>query len=171
MSKNRLVAPLLRVPLFAGLRPLQITEIARLAERMKFQHGDVITRTGEPGDGAYLIVAGAADRVVRPGFAGATEPIEPGSLIGEMAMLVEHDYRATVVARDRVLCLKITRAAVQAQMQDDPALARHFERRIRERLSRVSEDLRQIDGILAACTTGMLQPDAERSLPATGSSP
>ena len=43
MAIDRLVAPLLRVPLFAGLRPLQITEIARHAERMKFRRGDVIT--------------------------------------------------------------------------------------------------------------------------------
>jgi CRP-like cAMP-binding protein len=171
MPMDRLVAPLLRVPILAGLRPLQITEMARQADRVKFRRGDTITKAGAPGDGAYLIVSGPADRVLRPGFAGATEPIEPGSLIGEMAMLVEHHYRVTVVARNRVLCLKITRAAVLAQMQDDPALARHFERRIRERLSQVSDDLRQIDSILAACGSGPTQPDAEGLQPATGGSP
>ena len=76
-------------------------------------------------------------------------------------MLVEHAYRATVVARDRVLCLKITRAAVHAQMLEDAALARHFERRITERLSRVADDLRQIDGILAACGSDAPQPADE----------
>ncbi len=151
MAIDRLVAPLLRVPLFAGLRPLQLTEIARQAERMKFRRGDFITRAGEAGDGAYLIVSGPAERVVHAGFAGAVEPIEPGSIVGEMAMLVEHEYRATVVARDRVLCLKITRAALHEQMREDAVLARHFERRIRERLSRVADDLRRIDGILAVC--------------------
>jgi len=35
----------------------------------------------------------------------------PGSLIGEMAMLVEHDYGSTIVARDRVFCLKLLRTA------------------------------------------------------------
>jgi signal-transduction protein with cAMP-binding, CBS, and nucleotidyltransferase domain len=84
-----------------------------------------------------------------------------------MAMLVEHEYRATVVARDRVLCLKITRAAVRAQMLEDAALARHFERRLTERLTRVAEDLRQIDDILAACGSGAPQPGAERLPPAT----
>lgn len=167
MSMDRLVAPLLRVPLFVGLRPLQITELARLAERVKFRRGDVITEAGKPGDGALLIVSGPAERVVRPGFAGATEPIEPGSLVGEMAMLIEHEYRATVIARDRVLCLKFTRAAVHAQMLDDPALASHFERRIRERLAHVADELRQIDGILAKCGQAALQPDAESRQSAT----
>ena len=123
MAIDKLVAPLLRVPLFAGLKPLQLTEIARQAERVKFRPGDVITKAGEPGDGAYLIVSGPAEHVEPPDLEAAAGPVEPGSLIGEMAMLVEHAYRATVVARDRVFCLKIMRAAVHAQMLEDAALA------------------------------------------------
>ena len=165
MAIDRLVAPLLRVPLFAGLKPLQLTELARQAERVKFRRGDVITRAGEPGDGAYLIVSGPAEHVEPSSSESAAGPVEPGSLIGEMAMLVEHAYRATVIARDRVLCLKITRAAVHAQMLEDSALAQHFERRISERLSRVADDLRQIDGILAACGSDPLQ-STDESLPA-----
>ena len=52
------------------------------------------------------------------------ELIAPGSLIGEMAMLVEHDYGSTVVARDRVLCLKLMRAELYAQMQEDAGAGR-----------------------------------------------
>jgi signal-transduction protein with cAMP-binding, CBS, and nucleotidyltransferase domain len=88
-----------------------------------------------------------------------------------MAMLVEHRYRATVVARDRVLSLKIMRSAVHAQMLEDASLARHFQRRIRERLSRVADDLRQIDGILAACGSDAAQPVAEQLPTATAGSP
>jgi len=160
MGMDKLVAPLLRVPLFVGLRPLQLTELARQAERVKFHRGHVITEAGRSGDAAFLIASGAAGRIEPAGSDGEVEPIEPGSLVGEMAMLVEHVYRATVIACDRVLCLKITRAAVHAQMAEDAALARHFERRIRERLARVAKDLRQIDGVLAACGTGELNPDA-----------
>lgn len=169
MAIDRLVAPLLRVPIFAGLNALQITEIARQTERLKYRQGDFITHAGAAGDGAYLIVSGPAERL-RAGFATASEPIEPGSLVGEMAMLVEHAYRATVVARDRVLCLKITRAALQAQMLDDASLARHFERHLRERLTRVAQDLRQIDGILAACGSGAAQPNLDQQLLTTASS-
>ena len=170
MAIDRLVAPLLRVPLFAGLKPLQLTELARQAERVKFRRGDGITKAGEPGDGAYLIVSGLAEHVEPSDLGTTAGPIAPGSLIGEMAMLVEHAYRATVIARDRVLCLKITRAAVRAQMLEDAALARHFERRITERLSRVADDLRQIDGILAACGSDAPQPADESPLAATAGS-
>jgi len=169
MAIDRLVAPLLRVPLFAGLKPLQITELARHAERVTFRRGDIITKVSEPGEGAYLIVSGLAEHVAQSGFETTPTPVEPGSLIGEMAMLVEHEYRATVVARDRVLCLKITRAAVRAQMLEDIALARHFERHISERLSRVADDLRQIEGILAACGSDRAQPSDEGTPAAAGS--
>jgi len=151
MPIDRIVAPLLRVPLFVGLKPLQITEIARQAERCKFDRGEIITEVGKPADGAYLIVSGRAERVASAGIEDGPEPVEPGSLIGEMAMLVEHSYGATVVAAERVLCLRLTRAAIAEQMREDAALALHFQRRIADRLWRVADELREIDGALAAC--------------------
>jgi CRP/FNR family transcriptional regulator, cyclic AMP receptor protein len=157
MPKSRLVAPLLGVPILAGLSPLQITEIARNAERVRFGPGQLIVSAGSEGDGAYLIVSGAAECVLETGG----EPVAVGSLIGEMAMLVEHEYRATVIARERVLCLKVTRAALHSQMQDDPGLARHFERHLRERLSRVALEMCEIDTILAAWAPAASQADAD----------
>ena len=151
MPVDKIVVPLLRVPLFAGLRPLQISEIARQAERMRFRAGDIITKAGAPGDGAYVIVSGHADCVAGPQPLASPEPVEPGSLIGEMAMLVEHEFGFTIIARERVLCLKITRTALHAQMLEDVSLAHYFQRHIAQRLRKVAEDLRQIDGVLAMC--------------------
>jgi CRP/FNR family transcriptional regulator, cyclic AMP receptor protein len=155
MSTDRVIAPLQCVPLFASLTLAQITEIARLAERLRFHAGDVITRAGAPGDGAFLIVSGVAGRVEHVGGPPSGQ-VEMGSLIGEMAMLVEHDYGSTIVARDRVLCLKITRANLHAQMLEDPSLAAQLERQIAERLKRTAEMLREIDASLAA-----FSPDGE----------
>ena len=44
MAIDTLVKPLLRVALFQGLKPLQITEIARLADRIVYRPGEVIIR-------------------------------------------------------------------------------------------------------------------------------
>ena len=94
MAIDNTVELLLRLPLFGGLQPLQLAEIVRRAERVRFWPGDVLTKAGQPGDGAYLIVSGPAQRVAGPGIAAMAMPeiVVPGSLIGEMAMLVEHDY-------------------------------------------------------------------------------
>jgi CRP-like cAMP-binding protein len=165
MAIDKVVAPLLRVPLFAGLKPLQITEIARQAEKLSFRPNQIITKAGQPGDGAFLIVAGQAACVEGPDMLATPEPVAPGSLIGEMAMLVEHEYGTTVVAHERVLSLKITRAALHAQMLEDTALAEHFRERIAARLRRVREELRQIDSALAACGTSPPEQPALVDLP------
>ena len=146
MAIDKVVAPLLRVPLFAGLKPLQITEIARQAERCPSEPGETITKAGQPGDGAFLIVRGRPSASSRLQPLAPPEPIEPGSLLGEMAMLVEHVYRTTVVAQERVLCLKIHARGAACADARRPWLCRAFPRRITDRLTPVQDELREIDG-------------------------
>jgi CRP-like cAMP-binding protein len=145
---DKIMAPLLTVDAFRGLTPLQLGEIARHAQKLKFVRDEIITQAGAAGDGAFVIASGPAERL--KGADRATDEIlEPGTLIGEMAMLIEHEYRSTVIARDWVFCLKVTREAMHAQMQEDPSLAEYFQRRVTERLLKLSNDLRQIDSLLA----------------------
>jgi len=146
---EKIIAPLLTVAEFSGLTPLQLGEIARHAQKLKFLRGDIITQAGSAGDGAFVIASGPAERL-KEASEETDEVLAPGTLIGEMAMLIEHDYRSTVVARDWVFCLKITRAAMHAQMQEDPSLAEYFQRRVTERMLKLSDELRQIDSLLAA---------------------
>lgn len=148
MAIDQLVRPLLGVELFQGLKPLQITEIARRADRIVFRPGDVIVAEDTTGDAAILIVAGEATRVSGPGMAGDVEPVQPGSLVGEMAMLVDTVHSSTVVARSAVRALRISRAELLEQMEADPALAEHFVACISGRLSRLAADLRAVDAAL-----------------------
>ena len=149
MTVDALVKPLLRLEIFQGLRPLQITEIARRAERIVFSPGQVIVRAGTPGDGAFVIVAGEAICIGRETSRIKPEPIEPGSLIGELAMLVEHDYAITVIARGPVRALKIVREAMHEQMRDDARMAEHIGAKITSRLTSLADELRRIDHRLA----------------------
>lgn len=148
MAIDAFVQPLLRVELFQGLKPLQITEIARRADRIVFKPGDVIVAEDTTGDAAILIVQGDAARVSGPGHRGEIEPVEPGSLVGEMAMLVDTVHSSTVVARSSVRALRISRSELHEQMEADPALAEHFVARISGRLGRLAAELRAIDGAL-----------------------
>ena len=147
MSKNPIIVPLMRVALFQGLKPMQITEIARNAERIVFKTGDMITEAGAEGHAAYLIVSGPVVRIADAG--GELEAVEPGSLVGEMAMLIEHEYGSTVAARGAVRALRITRESLHAQMLDDPLLAQALMLRIAERLTAVADELKRIDRAFA----------------------
>jgi CRP-like cAMP-binding protein len=170
MAIDLVVASLLRIPLFAGLKPLQITEIGRRAQRCAFCDGEVITQAGEPGDGAFLILSGTAGRRAAPGDRAALEPVEPGSLLGELALFIDHAYGATIVAQGWVDCLKLERTTLAEQMREDPDIADRLAGVIRGRLSLVAAELQAIDQLLLSSIdlTGQLPPalPPPRSVPA-----
>ncbi|WP_072395965.1 cyclic nucleotide-binding domain-containing protein [Hyphomicrobium sp. CS1GBMeth3] len=150
MAIDALVLPLLNVPLFQGLKPLQLTEIARRADRIVYKPGDVIVAAHADPDAAVLLVSGEAVRTEGPGLeAGSNEALPAGALISEMTMLIETECTSTVVARTSVRALRITRSELLAQMTADPTLAEHFIDKISGRLSSFVEGLRQIDCSLA----------------------
>jgi CRP-like cAMP-binding protein len=158
MAIDSFVQPLLKLEIFQGLKPLQITEIARRAYRVVYKPGDVILSENEEGEAAIVIVSGEAVRIAGPGLQEAAESIPAGSLLGEMAMLVETRHSSTIVARTTVRALRIMRDEVQAQMAEDADLADHFVQRITSRLSAVLDALRSIDTMIAGA--GPVPPPA-----------
>lgn len=148
MRLDQLAMPFLRHEIFHGLKPLQITEIARRAERAVYLPGQVILQAGEIGDSAILIFGGDArlegDEVGE--FEDAAVP--SGALLAEMCMLIEQEHGVTVVAQTMVRALRIQRSTMHELMLDDPGLARHFSHRISRRLARVADELRRIDSVM-----------------------
>ncbi|HEU4380824.1 MAG TPA: cyclic nucleotide-binding domain-containing protein [Hyphomicrobiaceae bacterium] len=144
MSIDQTVALLQRIPIFARLSPAQITEIAKVAEPTKFRSGHRIIEAGASGEAAYLLVCGDAERA-----AAAGQLLPPGSLIGELAMLIDCAYPVTIVAKGRVLCLQITRPAMHGLMLSDPSLAEALSQHISERLRKAANGLMRIDRLLA----------------------
>lgn len=152
------------IELFQGLTPLQVTEIARRAERTIYRAGDSIITAGAEADAAVLIVSGEARRTHGPDLT-AIEPVPAGALLCEMAMLIDTAYSSTVIAVTTVRALRITRSEMLAQMAADPALAEHFVSRIAARLNDLAEEMRGIErGLGAGAACG---PQAELPMPAS----
>lgn len=149
MVAPALTGPLSRIALFQDLSGFQIDEIARYAERVMFKPGQVIVRRDEPAYCAYLIVAGDAVRTEGPDLGDTSATIEVGSLVGEMAMIVETEHSTTIVATTPVRALRITRESLIAHMMQDPTLADRLVERIAARLHVVAADMRAIDDTLA----------------------
>ena len=153
MATDQLVTALQNLDVFRGLDETHLAEIVRKSERIVFKPGQTVVSAGGQGDGAYLLVAGDAeilpDAPTTQGAPAASRRVEPGSLVGELAMLIEHEYRVTVVARTSIRALKFTRAQMQSHMLTAPSLAEHFVDRIASRLSRIAVELRRIDQMLA----------------------
>jgi len=148
MTLASLIEPLRRVSLFQGLRPLQISEIARRAEPILFEPGDTIISEGCAGDGAYLIVSGKAMRTAGPGTDDTAEALGSGTIVGEMAMLVETSYSSTVICQEPTRALKISRHCLLEQMGCDLALTDHIVDKLSNRLRLLANDLRKVDETL-----------------------
>src|SRR3990170_3295782 len=149
MAIDALVKPFLLLPLFRALKPLQLTEIVRRADRIVFRPGDIIIEEDQIGEAAIVIVSGDAVRTTGLEPGAAAEPVPEGSIIGEMAMLVETVHTATIVARGPVRALRLSRTEMHAQMTEDPRLAQHLTQQITERLKRLAAEVHAIDQALA----------------------
>ncbi len=152
MAIDAIVQPLLKLEIFDGLKPLQITEIVRRAYRVVYKPGDVILQEGAVGEGAIVIVSGDAVRLSGPGDEPAAMPIPAGSILAELAMLVEQVHSSTIIARGQVRALRIAREDLHQLMAEDTKLADHFTQRVTARLSVVLEELRRIDREFAGST-------------------
>jgi len=161
MAADVIVRMLARLPLLRGLNPSQLGEIARRAEHVVYTPGAMIIEENTEGDAAILIVSGEAVRVSGPDLKSRLEPIPPGALLGESAMLVEAIHGSTVVARGQVRVLRILRDELRAQMASDPAVAEHLVVNIAHRLWRLADELREVDAVLAG--KGCHQPSLPRT--------
>jgi signal-transduction protein with cAMP-binding, CBS, and nucleotidyltransferase domain len=176
MAADHVAAQLARIPIFAGLKPQQLNRIARRAEQCWFRPGAFIVRAGTPGDAAYLVLSGDAQSWPERGSRAPQEPIVPGSLVGELAMLVEHTYGLSVVAEGPVNCLKVGRDMLHGVMRADSDIAERLAGFVRQRLALTAAELRRIDRHLIQSTVPRLGavrpplalPDA-RGRPATSS--
>jgi CRP-like cAMP-binding protein len=149
MAIDALVKPFLLLPLFQGLKPLQLTEIVRRADRIIYRPGDIIIEEDQPGEAAIIIVSGEAVRLASGDPGDAAEPIAEGSMLGELAMLVETIHSATIVARGTVKALRLTRTEMHELMAEDPQLADHLTQKISARLHALAQELREVDRALA----------------------
>lgn len=167
MSIDAFSAHLVRLELFHGLRPLQITEIVRRAERIVYKPGQKLIEDGDAGEAGIIIISGEAVRTRAPmAPEGHEEIIEPGAMLGEMAMLIETEHSSTVVARTPVKALRIPRTIMLEMMIEDPRLAEHFVSKVARRLHTIAVELRKIDVVLAGedAEPGKAEP-ARRSEP------
>lgn len=97
--------------LFDGLEAQAVAELMRIFERVEFCADDSLVRQGHPADSAFVVISGLADVVTAlPG--GGTAPVaqlKPGSVLGEMALLDSGHYSATVLAREAMVCYRVSR--------------------------------------------------------------
>lgn len=148
MQLDMLVMPLLRAPLFMDMTTTQLKTLALGAERVSFRAGEALITAGEPGEAAFLVVSGEVS--VKDGAAEVDRdiPLGMGTLVGEMAMLVETVHSTTVVADTPVRALMLSRSGLAELMASEPSIAEHIGSRLQDRIDELVDMLKRVGSLL-----------------------
>lgn len=136
MSDRRpALAPVLEaMPVFAGLAPADIDDVANAIRERRVKAGKVLIKKGQWGHELLVVLDGEVE-VWRGDELLAVQG--PGSIVGETAVLTDARRNATVVARAEATVGVIEYSQVHALVETIPLLA--------ERIGAVARD-REVPG-------------------------
>ena len=147
------LAPLRRIPLFAGLDDTELGRLAAVAETVEMDPGAILIREGEAGDAMFVVLAGELAVSKRSGNADIPlAVVGPGEVQGELAVLEGRPRTATVRAVGPASLLRIRREALQDVLGRQPELALALLRTIAGRLRSTESLLREREKLAALGT-------------------
>ena len=123
LGQDEKMTYLQRVHLFEACSTRQLRAIARIADVQEVPSGEVLARTGEPGDRFFVIVDGSARVEVSPENQGK---IGPGAFFGEMSLLDGEPRSATVIAETAMRLLVVPRREFVTLMREVPSLTQQM---------------------------------------------
>jgi CRP-like cAMP-binding protein len=144
MSLKEEVEVLRNIPLFGKLEPAKLKLLAFTSERLTFEAGQALFRQGDPGDAAYIVLEGEAEvQVDTPRGKVTVAVMSRNAIIGEIAILCDVPRTATVVARSKLVTLRIDKDHFFRLVIEFPQMAVEIMRELARRLDRTTEQLRQ----------------------------
>ena len=106
-------------PLFSSCSSKDLEKIAKAGDRITLEKGEILTKQGDPGKEAFIILSGKAT-VKRSGKKVAT--ISTGSVVGELSLLDHGPRTATVTCDTECQVLVISRGNFLRVIDKVPAL-------------------------------------------------
>jgi CRP/FNR family transcriptional regulator, cyclic AMP receptor protein len=145
MSVRADAESLRQIPLFRDCDTIPLQVMAFAAERQNFLPGEAIIAQGKKATSAYFIMSGSA-RVMQ----GEVElgRAEPGSFLGEMAMISGTLYSVTAIANQSVTAARIDNTLFLRVADEYPDFGRSVMHSIARRLDVSVKELGQIRGLL-----------------------
>ncbi len=151
MSIDDDIAFLERVPMLAELGGNALRIIAIGAESYSVAEGETLFVPGQSADCAYVVQQGSF--AVKPEAANGIESIaEPGTLLGEAALLIETPRRATATARQDSIVLRISRAMFLKMLETNPEAAQRLRTLFASRADQLAREFEKVHAMLARGT-------------------
>ncbi len=151
MSIDDDIAFLERVPMLAELGGNALRILAIGAESYSVGEGETLFAPGQSADCAYVVQQGSF--AVKPEVANGMESIaEPGTLLGETALLIETPRRATATARQDSIVLRISRAMFLKMLESNPEAAQRLRTLFASRADQLAREFEKVHAMLARGT-------------------
>jgi CRP-like cAMP-binding protein len=142
------IAFLERVPSLRLLGRDALRILAIGAESRYIHEGISLFGEGEDADSAYVVQEGSFDLVseknaIAPSVAG------PGTLIGELALLIETKRPSAAIAREPATVVRITRQLFLKMLEGYPDAALRMRDAVAARVNRTAGEFSRVRGVLA----------------------
>jgi CRP-like cAMP-binding protein len=145
MSLQQEVEMLRKIPMFANIEPAKLKLLAFTSERLSYADGEVLFRQGDPGDAAFLIIAGEADVTIETEKGPlAVATLGDHDFVGEIAILCDVPRTATVTARSDLEALRIEKDLFFRLIGEFPEIAKEVMRELAQRLAHSNAQLREM---------------------------
>lgn len=130
-----------QVPTFAVLGKDALRILAIGAEARNLQSGAVLFYAGELADGGYLVQEGSL--LLEPGTMQEDKAftVGPGTLVGELALLVDMVCPATAIAKEPTVVIRISRNLFKKMLEGYPDAAAKLRDVMAERLDQWTREL------------------------------
>lgn len=145
MSLNEEVELLRNIPLFSNIEPSKLKLLAFTSERVAYDPGQELFHQGDDGDAAYIIIGGEADIIIETEsgpFTVAT--FKRNDIVGEIAILCDVPRTATVLVKEKLETLVISKELFYRLVMEFPQIAVEIMRELAQRLERMNAQLREL---------------------------
>ena len=137
MSIEDDVALLERVPTLRLLGTAALRMLAIGSEQRDYSNGDYLFNAGDEADAGYIVRRGA----IRVEDGDAEVIAGPGSLIGELALIVAMKRPSSAIAIENSTVIRLARSLFQRVLESDPAAARRLRDELATRTSQLASDI------------------------------
>ena len=149
------------MPLFSGLPPMVLREIAAAAEWLSLPGGAALFSAGEPADALYVVLSGSLAVLTAGGRAQGRflARLAAGDTVGEMGLISGHPRTANVVALRNTELARISSRAFNEVLRREPEAMWRIAQLMVKRLERMDNPPRA--HVRGACTFTVLPQSME----------
>jgi CRP-like cAMP-binding protein len=142
MALENDIAVLETVPLLSDLGRDALRLLAFSAQPQELRPGDVLFERNAAAEGGVVLLSGRIVLLMADG--SADKIIGPGSLLGELALIIETQRQVTAIAREPSRVLHISRILFHRMLAEYPALAVRLRDHFAENLTRDAQAMENI---------------------------